>query len=360
MIKQNAVQIRDQDKETSAAGQPRPSPSPTYPWTRLRHLRSQTWIRDIVAENTLHPDDLIWPVFIKEGENEREPVGSMPGIERLSLDLAIEDIKRALDTGIKAFALFPVTDAHKKTEDGREALNPDNLMCRALQAIKKEHPTAGLIADVALDPYTSHGHDGLVRDSKILNDETVDILCTQALIQAQAGADIIAPSDMMDGRIGKIRSTLEAHSRHDTLILSYAAKYASAFYGPFREAVGSGEVLKGDKKTYQMNPANSDEALREVALDIAEGADMIMVKPGGPYLDIARRIKDNFSIPLLAYQVSGEYAMLRAAAQNGWLDYEACLLESLMGFKRAGCNAILTYGAVDAARILSLPAKKHG
>lgn len=342
----------DQHNGLAASAQA-PQPVASYPRTRLRRGRSSAWLRDICAENSLTADDLIYPLFIMEGTNASQPVNSMPGVSRRSVDLALEDIKASMDLGIKAFALFPVVAPEKKSPHGEESYNPDNLICRALQTIKKAVPNAGLIADVALDPYTTHGHDGLVKNSKILNDETVEILCMQALTQAQAGADIIAPSDMMDGRIGQIRDTLDAHSYEDTLILSYAAKYASAFYGPFRDAVGSGGVLQGDKKTYQMNPANSDEALREVALDIAEGADMVMVKPGLPYLDIIRRVKDRFSIPTFAYQVSGEYAMLHAAAQNGWLNYESCMLESLLAFKRAGCDAVLTYAAKDAARTLS-------
>ena len=330
-----------------------PQPAATYPRTRLRRTRSSEWLRDICAENRLSTDDLIYPLFITEGTNVNQPVASMPGISRQSIDLTLEDIKASLDLGIKAFALFPVVDPEKKSPNGEESYNPDNLICQALQTIKRAVPDAGLIADVALDPYTTHGHDGLLENGEILNEETVEILCRQALIQAQAGADVIAPSDMMDGRIAQIRDTLETRGCKNTLILSYAAKYASAFYGPFRDAVGSGDILQGDKKTYQMNPANSDEALREVALDIAEGADMIMVKPGMPYLDIIRRVKDRFALPTFAYQVSGEYAMLHAAAQNGWLNYESCMLESLLAFKRAGCDAILTYAAKDAARTLS-------
>jgi porphobilinogen synthase len=323
-----------------------------FPATRMRRLRSSGWLRDLVQEHHVRASDLIWPVFITEGTNAREQVASMPGVERVSIDNLVEDIKRASDLDIRAFALFPVTPAEKKTMDGREALNPGNLICRAIQAIKKERPDVGIITDVALDPYTTHGHDGLVSDGKILNDETVETLCKQSLIQAQAGADIIAPSDMMDGRVGQIRSTLDQNGFTDTAILSYAVKYASCFYGPFRDAVGSAGFLKGDKKTYQMNPANAAEALREVALDINEGADMVMVKPGLPYLDIIKSVKDKFGVPTFAYQVSGEYAMLRAAAQNGWLDYEAALAESLLAFKRAGCDGILSYGAVDFARFL--------
>ena len=318
----------------------------------MRRLRAKGWLREMVQEHRVHPADLIWPVFVVEGANTRQPVASMPGVERLSLDLLTDDLKRARDLGICAFALFPVTPDEKKTMDGREALNPGNLICRAIEAVKREVPDCGLITDVALDPYTTHGHDGLMNGDKILNDETVEVLCEQSIIQAQAGADIIAPSDMMDGRVGQIRSTLDQKGFTDTAILSYAVKYASCFYGPFRDAVGSAGFLKGDKKTYQMNPANADEALREVALDLAEGADMIMVKPGLPYLDIIKSVKDTFRVPTFAYQVSGEYAMLRAAAANGWLDYEMALAESLLAFKRAGCDGILTYGAVDFAKAL--------
>jgi porphobilinogen synthase len=323
-----------------------------FPHTRMRRLRSAGWVRDLVAEHNLTAADLIWPVFITEGANIREAISSMPGVERLSIDLLLDEIKRAQDLDIRAIAIFPATPAEKKTMDGREALNPGNLICRALRAIKKEIPQIGIITDVALDPYTTHGHDGLMKDGTILNDETVEILAQQAVIQAQAGADVIAPSDMMDGRVAKIRTALDTNNFENTMILSYAAKYASAFYGPFRDAVGSGGFLKGDKKTYQMNPANTDEALREVALDIAEGADMVMVKPGVHYLDIIARVKETFRVPTFAYHISGEYAMLRAAAQNGWLDYDQCLLETLLAFKRAGCDGILTYGARDAAAIL--------
>ncbi len=318
----------------------------------MRRLRSKGWLRELVQEHRVHPSDLIWPVFVVEGMNIRQPVASMPGVERLSIDVLTDELKRAQDLEIKAFALFPVTPDEKKTMDGREALNPGNLICRAIEAVKRQIPECGLITDVALDPYTTHGHDGLVKEDKILNDETVEILCKQSIIQAQTGADIIAPSDMMDGRVGQIRSTLDQNGFSDTAILSYAVKYASCFYGPFRDAVGSAGFLKGDKKTYQMNPANADEALHEVALDLAEGADMVMVKPGLPYLDIIKSVKDTFRVPTFAYQVSGEYAMLRAAAANGWLDYETALAESLLAFKRAGCDGILTYGAVDFAKAL--------
>ena len=324
-----------------------------YPHARSRRLRSSHWIRDIVSEHQINTSDLIWPVFVIEGQNTKEDIESMPGVYRYSIDLLVEEAKKASDIGIQAIGIFPSVASDKKTEDGAEASNPDNLICRALSTLKKAVPHVGLIADVALDPYTTHGHDGVLKAGQIDNDETLPHLAQQALIQAQAGADVIAPSDMMDGRIKQIRETLESNRMNNTLILSYAAKYASGFYGPFRDAVGSGHALKGDKKTYQMNPANSDEALREVAMDIREGADMIMIKPGLPYLDITYRIKDTFAAPTFAYHVSGEYAMLKAAAHNKWLDYETCLMETLVGFKRAGCDGILTYGARDAAMILS-------
>lgn len=323
-----------------------------YPQVRMRRIRSAGWVREMVAEHRVSVSDLIWPLFVSEGTNHREPVTSMPGVERFSIDVLTQEIKKASDLGIKAFALFPVTPVEKKTLDGKEALNEGNLICRALQAIKKEVPHVGLITDVALDPYTTHGHDGIFSDNKILNDETVEILQAQALVQARAGADVIAPSDMMDGRIGAIRAALDSENFQDTLILSYAVKYASGFYGPFRDAVGSKGFLKSDKKTYQMDPANADEAIREVALDLQEGADMVMIKPGMPYLDIITRVKQTFRVPTLAYQVSGEYAMMRAAAEKGWLDYETVLAETLLGFKRAGCDAVLTYGAVDMAQII--------
>ena len=276
----------------------------------------------------------------------------MPNVQRFSIDLAVEEAKKAADLGILALALFPITEADKKTDDGKESANPDNLMCRAVAAIKKDVPQIGLITDVALDPYTSHGHDGVLDDGVVLNDETVEILCQQALVQAKAGADVIAPSDMMDGRIGAIRRTLDTHGFKDTIILSYAAKYASGFYGPFRDAVQSSGCLTGDKKSYQMNPANSDEALREVALDLSEGADMVMVKPGMPYLDIIQRVKSEFKVPTFAYHVSGEYAMLKAACDNGWLDYEKAVIETMTSFKRAGADGILTYSALDVAKLL--------
>jgi porphobilinogen synthase len=307
----------------------------------------------MVAEVALAPRDLILPVFILEGSNQREPVASMPGVDRLSVDLLVGVAEQAASLGIPALALFPVTPTERKTEDGREAWNEDNLVCRALRAIKRAVPQIGLIADVALDPYTSHGQDGLIRDGVILNDETIDALCRQALCQAAAGCDIVAPSDMMDGRISAIRASLDEHGFHETILLSYAAKYASAYYGPFRDAVGSGRSLgRADKKTYQMDPANSAEALREVAIDLSEAADMVMVKPGLPYLDIVRRVKDTYDVPTFAYQVSGEYAVIKAAAERGWLDGDAAMMETLLAFKRAGADGILTYAAIDIARRL--------
>ncbi len=324
----------------------------SYPSKRLRRLRSSTWVRNLVEENNVYITDLIWPVFVIDGKNKCESIASMPGVSRYSIDLLVKEVISAYALGIPAIALFPVTPTEKKTEDGRESYNPDNLMCRAIKAIKDAVPDIGIITDVALDPYTSHGHDGLIENGEILNDPTVEILCKQALTQAQAGADIIAPSDMMDGRIGAIRNTLDQNGHSNAMILSYAAKYASSFYGPFRDAVQSSGCLSGDKKTYQMNPANSDEALHEVALDLQEGADMIMVKPGMPYLDIITRVKDEFKVPTFAYHVSGEYAMLRAACDNGWLDYDAAIMETMVSFKRAGANGVLTYAALDLAKAL--------
>jgi porphobilinogen synthase len=318
----------------------------------MRRVRGDDWSRRMVAENRLSADDFIWPLFVIDGQGERQPVASMPGVERRSPDLLAEAVSQAKDLGIPAIALFPYIDADMKTPDGREACNPDNLVCRAVRAVKEAHPDMGIVCDVALDPFNSDGHDGIVQDGKILNDETVEVLCRQSVVQAQAGCTVIAPSDMMDGRIGAIRQALDGAGFQDVLIMSYAAKYASGFYGPFRDAVGSGGALTGDKNTYQMNPANSDEALREVALDIAEGADMVMVKPGLPYLDIIRRVKDTFAMPTFAYNVSGEYAMLKAAGAAGWLDYDKVMMESLMSFKRAGADGILTYAAVEAAKLL--------
>jgi porphobilinogen synthase len=306
-----------------------------------------------MAEHALSVNDLIWPVFVEEGSGKRTAIGSMPGVERLSIDLLTEAVGEAKSLGIPAIAIFPATDPAKKTPDGDEALNPESLVCRTVRAIKSAHPEIGVICDVALDPYTTHGQDGLVRGGYVVNDETLAVLEKQAVVQASAGCDVIAPSDMMDGRVGAIRRAIDEAGFEHVQILAYAAKYASAFYGPFRDAVGSAASLgQGDKRTYQMDPANSDEALREVALDIAEGADMVMVKPGMPYLDIVRRVKDAFHVPTFAYQVSGEYAMLAAAADRGWLDRKRAVLESLLAFKRAGADGVLTYFAVEAARWL--------
>lgn len=326
-----------------------------FPSARPRRLRRDDFTRRLVRENTVTVNDLIYPVFLLPGQQQRQAVASMPGVERLSLDLMLKKAEAAAEAGIPVLALFPVIEAEKKTPDGREALNPQGLVPTAVATLKKEFPHLGILTDVALDPYTSHGQDGVIdADGYVLNDETVKILAQQACIQAQAGVDIVAPSDMMDGRIGAIRQALENDRHIHTRIMAYAAKYASAFYGPFRDAVGSASNLgKGNKKTYQMDPANSDEALREVSMDIAEGADMVMVKPGMPYLDIVRRVKDTFSVPTFAYQVSGEYAMMKAAAANGWLDETAVMLESLLAFKRAGADGILTYYALDAAKILN-------
>jgi len=320
--------------------------------SRLRRNRKADWARRLVRENTLTVDDLIWPIFICEGERTRQPVGSMPGVERLSVDEAVHAATEAAELGIPALALFPFTEPGLRNEQASEALNPENLVCCACRAIKRKVPNLGLITDVALDPYTSHGHDGILRGEQIVNDETVFVLVEQALNQARAGADIIAPSDMMDGRVGAIRAGLDAENFEEVQILAYAAKYASAFYGPFRDAVGTNATLIGDKRTYQMDPANSDEALREVALDIEEGADMVMVKPGLPYLDIISRVKERFGMPTFAYQVSGEYAMIMAAAERGFIDGDKAMLESLLGFKRAGADAILTYFAPRAAKRL--------
>src|SRR5882724_2404072 len=324
----------------------------TYPALRMRRLRRHDWTRRLVAETILSPADFIWPVFVIEGENKREAIISMPGVERLSVDLVVKAAREAAALGIPVIALFPQTPAALKTEDGREAINAGNLVCRAVRAIKAAVPEIGVLCDVALDPYTSHGHDGILRDGDVHNDATLDMLVRQSLVQVAAGCDIIAPSDMMDGRIGAIRAALEKAGHHNTLLMAYAAKYASAFYGPFREAVGSAKSLAGDKRTYQMDPANGDEALREVALDLQEGADMVMVKPGMPYLDVVRRVKEAFRVPTYAYQVSGEYAMIQAAAERGWLDGERAMLESLLCFKRAGADGILSYFAVDAAKRL--------
>jgi len=320
--------------------------------TRMRRNRKSEWARRLVRENVLTTDDLIWPLFIVDGNNLRAPIASMPGVDRLSVDQSVRDAERAMKLDIPCIALFPYTDPSLRDETGSEALNANNLVCQSVRAIKKEFPDLGVLCDVALDPFTSHGHDGLLQDGRILNDETVAILVRQALVQAEAGCDIIAPSDMMDGRVAAIRDGLDRAGFGDVQIMAYAAKYASAFYGPFRDAIGSAKTLTGDKRTYQMDSANSDEALREVELDIAEGADMVMVKPGMPYLDIVRRVKDTFAMPTFAYQVSGEYAMIAGAANNGWIDGERAMMESLVAFKRAGADGVLTYFAPAAAEKL--------
>lgn len=323
-----------------------------FPMTRPRRNRVDAATRRLVAENTLSISNLIWPIFFTEGSNTITEVASMPDALRVTLDQLAAHVEPAAKLGIPALALFPVTPSSVRDEVGSEATNPDNLMCRAARLLKREFPDMALIGDVALDPYTSHGHDGLIENDYVTNDASVRVLVQQSVNQAAAGIDIIAPSDMMDGRIGAIREALDAQDMINTRIMSYAAKYASAFYGPFRDALGSGSMLKGDKKTYQMDPANSDEALREVAMDLEEGADMVMVKPGMPYLDIIRRVRDTFSVPTFAYQVSGEYAMLMAAINNGWLDRERAIMESLLAFRRAGANGVLTYFAIEAAQTL--------
>ena len=325
-----------------------------FPLSRPRRLRRDDFTRRLVREHALSVNDLIYPIFVLEGEKRRESVASMPGVDRVSLDLLLHVAEECVQLGIPVMALFPVISANLKTPDGKEATNPKGLIPHVVSTLKKHFPNLGIMTDVALDPYTSHGQDGLLDETGyILNDITVEVLTQQALTQANAGVDIVAPSDMMDGRIGAIRNALEEHGHIHTRIMAYSAKYASAFYGPFRDAVGSAANLgKSDKKTYQMDPGNTDEALREVALDIAEGADMVMVKPGMPYLDVVRRVKDEFKVPTFAYQVSGEYAMLKAAAQNGWLDHDAVMMESLLAFKRAGADGILTYFAIDAAKKL--------
>ena len=327
---------------------------PPYPASRPRRLRRDAFTRDLVREHRLHASDLILPVFVLAGQNQVQDVGSMPGVQRLSLDRLLPVAEDCVKLGIPVMALFPVIDQKLKFEDGREALNPEGLVPTVVRELKKRFPELGVMTDVALDPFTSHGQDGLLDDrGYILNDETVAVLTQQALVQAEAGVDIVAPSDMMDGRIGAIRSALEAKGRIHTRIMAYSAKYASAFYGPFRDAVGSAANLgKSNKKVYQMDPGNTDEALREVAMDIAEGADMVMVKPGMPYLDVVRRVKDSFRVPTFAYQVSGEYAMLKAAAANGWLDHDLVMMESLLAFKRAGADGVLTYFAIAAAQLL--------
>jgi porphobilinogen synthase len=323
-----------------------------YPTTRPRRNRQDDWTRRLVAENALTVDDLIWPIFVIEGQGRTTDVASMPGVSRVTVDRLEAHVEPALKLGIPAVALFPATPPEKKDAEGRESGNPDNLMCQAARLLKRSFPTLGLVGDVALDPYTDHGHDGVFRGDRIANDETVEILVRQAIVQAEAGIDVVAPSDMMDGRIGAIRAGLDAQGLLHTRIMSYAAKYASAFYGPFRDAVGSSGALRGDKRTYQMDPANAEEALREVALDIDEGADMVMVKPGMPYLDIIRRVRDRFGVPTFAYQVSGEYSMIMAAVGNGWLDHDRAMMESLISFKRAGCQGVLTYFAPKAAALL--------
>ncbi|RFP10171.1 MULTISPECIES: porphobilinogen synthase [unclassified Duganella] len=331
-----------------------PHVSAQFPAIRMRRMRRDPFSRALMRENNVTASDLIYPVFILEGTQQREPVLSMPGVERVSVDVLLKVAQECVELGIPVLALFPVIDAAKKTPDGIEATNPDGLVPRAVRALKQAFPQLGILTDVALDPYTSHGQDGLIDDNGyVINDVTTDMLVRQALCQADAGVDVVAPSDMMDGRIGAVRAALEAHGHIHTRIMAYSAKYASAFYGPFRDAVGSAKNLgKSDKNTYQMDPANSDEALREVGLDLAEGADMVMVKPGMPYLDIVRRVKDEFKVPTFAYQVSGEYAMIKAAAQNGWLDHDKVMMESMLAFKRAGADAVLTYFALDVARLL--------
>ncbi len=330
-------------------------PTP-FPANRPRRLRASPWIRAMVAENTLSAADFIWPCFVIDGENTEQPIETMPGASRLTIDLLVAKAEEAAALGVPAMAIFPYTDPALKTPGAEEAWNPENLVCRATRAVKAAVPDIGVMLDVALDPYNSDGHDGIVRDGaygpEIVNDETLLALEKQTLAQAEAGADIMGPSDMMDGRVGVMRRALEEHEFQNVTIMAYAAKYASAFYGPFRDAVGSGGALKGDKKTYQMDSANTDEAMREVAMDLAEGADMVMVKPGMPYLDICQRVSSEFRVPTFAYQVSGEYAMLKGAMGNGWLDAETGMLEALMAFKRAGCSGILTYFALDAARVL--------
>jgi porphobilinogen synthase len=341
------IEMRDAPRRQSALAS-----APLDLAIRPRRNRKAEWARRLVRENVLTTDDLIWPMFVVDGSNTRTPVTSMPGVDRLTVDQAVRDAERAMKLEIPCIALFPFTEPSLRDETGSEALNSNNLVCQSVRAIKKEFPDLGVLCDVALDPFTSHGHDGLIEDGKILNDETVAVLVRQALVQAEAGCDVIAPSDMMDGRVGAIREALDDAGFLDVQIMAYAAKYASAFYGPFRDAIGSAKTLTGDKRTYQMDSANSDEALREVELDIAEGADMVMVKPGMPYLDVVRRVKDAFSMPTFVYQVSGEYAMIAAAANNGWIDGDRAMMESLLGFKRAGADGVLTYFAPKAAEKL--------
>lgn len=327
--------------------------TPSFPSIRMRRNRRTLWLRRLVQETKLTPSDFIWPVFVVDGEDVKTPVAAMPGVFRYSTDMLVEAVKDARDLGIPMVAIFPFIDPALKTPDGAEAWNSDNLVCRAVRAIKDNVPDIGVMCDVALDPFNSDGHDGIVQDGIILNDESVECLVKQSINQARAGCDVIAPSDMMDGRVSAIRSGLDSAGHQDVAIMSYAAKYSSGFYDPFRDAIGSGAMLKGDKKTYQMSPANSDEALREVALDISEGADMVMVKPGLPYLDIVRRVKDTFAMPTFVYNVSGEYAMLRSACDNGLLEYNRVMMETMQAFKRAGADGILTYHAIDAATILN-------
>ncbi len=327
--------------------------APGYPRTRMRRNRATDWSRRLVREHALTVNDLIWPVFVQEGSERITPIDSMPGVHRYSIDELVKAVQEAESLGIPAVAIFPVTPIELKTPGGEESFNPDNLVCRAVRAVKAATSNIGIICDVALDPFTTHGQDGLLVDGEVVNDETIEVLCKQAINQANAGCDVIAPSDMMDGRVGAIRDALDAAGHQSVQIMAYSAKYASAFYGPFRDAVGSKSALGGgDKRTYQQDPANTDEAIREVRLDLDEGADMVMVKPGMPYLDVVRRVKEEFAVPTFAYQVSGEYAMLHAAGANGWLDTEAVVMESLLAFKRAGADGILTYAAVDVARRL--------
>ena len=328
-------------------------PTPPFPALRQRRLRQADWIRRLVRETTLTPADIVWPIIVHDGAQGRVPVASMPGVDRLNVGEAVKAAMQARELGIPLIAVFPNIDGARKDGLGSEALNPSGLIPAVVRAIKDAVPEIGVMCDVALDCYTDHGHDGVLHEGRILNDESVERLVEQALAQARAGADIVAPSDMMDGRVGAVRSALEAEGFKDTMILSYAAKYASAFYGPYREAVGSAKALQGDKKTYQMDPGNTDEAIREVAADLAEGADMVMVKPGLPYLDIVRRVSETFRVPTFAYQVSGEYAMMRASMQNGWLEEDRAILETLSAFKRAGCAGVLTYFAPQAARLLN-------
>lgn len=349
-IAQRRIEPRSEQRAASAAT----ATPPGYPTTRMRRNRKADWTRRLVAENRLSTSDLIWPIFLIDGNERRIPVAHMPGVDRVNIEEAVAEAEKAAALGIPAIAPFPNIDRDLRDPVGSEAVKANNLMCRAVSAIKRAVPQLGIITDAALDPYTSHGHDGVLDETgRILNDDTIEILCRQSLALAEAGTDCIAPSDMMDGRVGAIRRTLDHAGFEDVQILSYAAKYASGFYGPFRDAIGTNATLIGDKRTYQMDPANTDEAMREVALDLEEGADMVMVKPGMPYLDVVRRVKETFAVPTFAYQVSGEYAMLEAAARNGWLDGDRVMMESLLGFKRAGADGILTYFAPRAARILN-------